>query len=75
MPERIFDTKEAAKFMTEELKTPIRPSTLANKRITGGGPLFSRVCRRIQYKESRLRDWVGNMQERDYSTTAEADRG
>lgn len=71
MTNRIFFEREAATFLTEELRVPVKTSTLASKRMNGGGPAYSRVLGRVEYLESDLRKWVDTLRAHRYTSTAE----
>ncbi|QYK40237.1 MAG: hypothetical protein KF887_12410 [Paracoccaceae bacterium] len=71
MTSRIFFEREAATFLTEELKVPVKTSTLAAKRMNGGGPTYRRVLGRIEYVEADLREWVDTLRAHRFTSTAQ----
>jgi hypothetical protein len=74
MSNRIFFEREAAQFLTDELKVPVRTSTLSSKRLNGGGPAYRRVLGRIEYDEAALRAWVNDLRAKTFVSTAEEPR-
>ncbi len=50
--EENLNTPQSAKFLT------LSPRTLEKWRLTGGGPPFRRLGRRIVYRLADLRAWV-----------------
>ena len=71
---RIFFEREAAHFLSAELKVPCKKSTLASKRMNGGGPKYRRVLGRVEYDESALRDWVASLRAISFAVTAQEPR-
>jgi len=71
MTNRIFFESEAATFLTEELRVPVKTSTLASKRMNGGGPAYRRVLGRVEYVEADLREWVETLRARRFTSTAQ----
>jgi hypothetical protein len=69
--ERIFFEREAAQFLTEELRIPCKVSTLAAKRRDGGGPAYRRVLARVEYPESSLRTWADALRAKTFTATAQ----
>ena len=50
--EEKFDTDEAAKY------TKLSASTLAKRRVFGGGPKYLKLGRRVVYSKRDLDDWL-----------------
>ena len=50
--EEKFDTGEAAKY------TKLSASTLAKRRVFGGGPKYLKLGRRVVYSKRDLDDWL-----------------
>lgn len=71
MTDRIFNSREAAKFITAELQMSIKDATLRLKRTNGTGPLYCRVWGRIEYTETDLREWVEQCRSKKFRSTAE----
>jgi predicted DNA-binding transcriptional regulator AlpA len=58
-----LDTQQAAQF------TKLSASTLTKLRLTGGGPRYLKLGRRVVYARAALVDW---MHRRERSSTSEA---
>lgn len=71
MTDRIFFEPEAATFLDKELRIPIKRSTLASKRRTGGGPAYRRVLGRVEYTEADLRAWAESLRAKAFVSTAQ----
>ena len=56
--QRYFDTKQAAAYLT------VSPGTLAHMRVTGDGPRYARVGRRVIYALEDLDAWVEERKQR-----------
>jgi hypothetical protein len=69
--ERIFFEREAAQFLSDELKIRCKASTLAAKRRDGGGPAYRRVLARVEYPESSLRAWADALRAKAFTATAQ----
>ena len=61
-----FDTNGAAAYLV------ISPSTLTNMRVTGAGPMFIKLGRRVVYARSDLDAWVFS---RKRTSTSDTGRG
>lgn len=61
-----LDTNTAAALLG------LRPSTLTNMRVTGGGPTFVKLGRRVVYDRADLEAWVYS---RKRSSTSDTGRG
>jgi Helix-turn-helix domain len=59
----IFDTTEAARFLG------LAQSTLAKLRLSGRGPIFCKLGRRVLYRQADLDDYLSSCRRR--STAAE----
>jgi hypothetical protein len=75
MSGRIFHEAEAAAFLTNELKAPIKASTLRQKRRAGDGPRFGVVFSRVEYREEDLVAWVEGLRKPRFKNTAQASSG
>ena len=60
----IFDAMEAARFLG------LSQSTLAKLRLSGGGPIFCKLGRRVLYRQADLDEYLNSRRRR--STAAEA---
>ena len=54
MDERYFDTKQAGRDY------PVSPSYLAKLRMTGDGPEYFKVGRRVFYSRSTFESWIAS---------------
>lgn len=54
-----LDTFQSAEFLTE-MGRPIAPTTLALRRVRGGGPVFHRFGHKVFYKKTDLIEWAEN---------------
>jgi predicted DNA-binding transcriptional regulator AlpA len=66
----LFDTPEAAEYVHSG------QSTLEKKRLTGGGPTFIKLGRKVVYRRSDLDAWLNARRRRstsEYSTLPHVD--
>ncbi len=59
-----LDNREAAAFLR------LSPRTLEKQRVTGGGPIYRKLGRRVVYAVADLEAWVD---ERAFGSTTQAD--
>ena len=57
----LYDTPEAADYCNSG------QSTLEKLRLTGGGPIFIKLGRRVVYRKSDLDDWLNSRRRRSTS--------
>lgn len=62
----LLNTQQAAAFLT------LAPITLAEWRLTGKGPRFSKIGRSVRYRLDDLKAWL---ESRTFGNTAEAKAG
>jgi excisionase family DNA binding protein len=58
--------KEAAEYLRSS------PSTLAKRRLFGGGPIFTRIGKAVRYRRSDLDAWMAGTARRSTSDTQAA---
>jgi|SRR6516164_4934757 predicted DNA-binding transcriptional regulator AlpA len=56
-----LSTKEAAKYLG------LSPSTLAKLRLSGNGPVYSKLGRRVVYLIEKLKEWLTSREARNTS--------
>ncbi len=60
-PRRLLDTEEAARYLR------LSPRTLERYRVTGEGPEFIKMGRRVFYEQHKLDEWLETRRRRSTS--------
>jgi hypothetical protein len=68
----LLDTDQSSEFL-KRLGLPLEPTTLAVKRVRGGGPIYVKSGRRVFYRPAALREFANaNMREMAHTSQAAA---